>query len=360
MNIIIVKSDSCTDHVRVKNFIKYFDENFFSLKIYCWLRNKSDESKFTREEFIMKGGGYSNNKLLLYYPLWVTRLLLKIILAVENSRDNLIFAVDFESALPVYIYSFFKPKVRYIYDVHDDFAMRYNFPSFLKKWVSAVDKTIKSRAFKVIHVDENRIREGDDNYIIIYNSQLDFYENKVLIGLDKLTGVFAFTGLIGRTRGVCSVERFARKNKHIKIIAAGKIIDKYGEQFVNLENVEYLGYVNQETLFEKIQDCQGIFSLYDTSKEINVLAASNKLYDSVMLGVPVIVNEGLSVEHFVKHNNIGHIVSFEYGDEWNKIMNIDLDGYNEVRRNGRLLYLRDYAFDVNVTQKLDDLFSDLI
>ena len=143
MNIIIVKSDSCTDHVRVKNFIKYFDENFFSLKIYCWLRNKSDESKFTREEFIMKGGGYSNNKLLLYYPLWVTRLLLKIILAVENSRDNLIFAVDFESALPVYIYSFFKPKVRYIYDVHDDFAMRYNFPSFLKKWVSAVDKTIK-------------------------------------------------------------------------------------------------------------------------------------------------------------------------------------------------------------------------
>ena len=360
MKIIIVKGDSCTDHVRVKNFIKYFDEQSFDLKFFCWLRNKKDEFKYTREEFILKGGGYSNNKLIFYYPFWIIVLFLKLVFNVKNNRENIIFAIDFDSALPVYIFSLLKPKVRYIYDIHDDFSLRYNFPKFFKKWISSIDKRIKSRALKVIHVDENRIREGDNNYLVIYNSQADFYQNKDLKKKEKMTKTFAFTGLIGKTRGIHSVYKFAKNNLDVNIIAAGKIIDQYGEEFIKLNNVEYLGYVTQETLFKKIKNCQGIFSLYDISNEINILAASNKLYDSMMLGIPVIINEGLNVENFVKKNKIGVVVNFEYNELWNQILNMDIESYNDIRSNGRLLYLQNYSFHKNITQKLDDLFKNII
>lgn len=358
MKIIIIKGDSCTDHVRVKNFIKYFDDKKYDISFYCWLRNKDDEPKYTREQFILKGGGYSNNKLIFYYPMWILTLFLKLLFSAKIKKANIIFAIDFDSAFPVYILSFFKPNVRFIYDIHDDFSLRYNFPVLIKKGITKIDKKIKSRALKVIHVDENRIREDDDNYIVIYNSQSDFYENKTLENVKDINKTFAFTGLIGKTRGVISVYNFAKENPKCLIITAGKIIDEFGDKFIKLPNVHFLGYITQENLFEQIKNCHGIFSLYDTSKEINVLAASNKLYDAMMLGVPVIVNKGLHVEEFVVKNGIGFAVNFDYDKSWEQIL--DFDSYYQIRVNGRLLYEKNYSFNQNITLKLDTLFKYII
>lgn len=52
----------------------------------------------------------------------------------------------------------------------------------------------------------------------------------------------------------------------------------------------YYDRMPQAELFDKLIDCCGIFSLYDPKLEINRLAASNKVYDAMMLGIPVITN----------------------------------------------------------------------
>lgn len=359
MNIIITKGDSCTDHVRVKNFIKYFDDKKFDVAFFCWLRDKQKENQYPRETFILKGGGYANNKLLFIYPIWVIKLFFKLLLNVKNSDKNLIFTIDFDSAISVYFFSFFKPKVKYIYDIHDDFSLRYNFPKSIKKIISWLDARVKSRAFKVIHVDENRVRKGDSNYTIIYNSQQDYYQNKTIPPINNIVKEFAFTGLIGRTRGVASVYEFAKNNEDVIFVVAGKAIDNDGEKFIKLSNVNYLGYVSQDVLFEKIKNCIGIFSLYDTSNEINVLAASNKLYDSIMLGVPVIVNEGLEAAKFVMKHKVGSIVSFKYDESWDALLNINKDSYNKIRSRGREIYTKEYSFQKNITDKMNKIFEKL-
>ncbi|PIE49112.1 MAG: hypothetical protein CSA39_04390 [Flavobacteriales bacterium] len=357
MRIYFTKNSSCTNQVRVRKFIKYFDSRNIELTFFCWLRDKVKETNFTRETFIFKGGGNANKRLVFYYPLWSIILFFTLLRKIKNNKTNVIFTIDFDSAIAVYFFSFFKPKVRYIYDIHDDFALRYNFPKLIKTLISKMDDKIKKRAFKVIHVDENRIRKGDSNYVIVYNSQEDFYrENGSEL---QLNAVFAFTGLIGKTRGALSVINFAKKNPKVKIIVAGKVIDQYGKQLTELPNVDFLGYVTQDVLFEKIKNCNGIFSLYDPSNEINILAASNKVYDAMMLGVPVIINKGLSVEEFVKSNFLGYTVNFDFDNTWNKLLNLDLEDLKAIRENGRNLYLDNYTYENNIVKKMDVLFAEL-
>ncbi|RSC93566.1 glycosyltransferase family protein [Tenacibaculum singaporense] len=359
MKIIITKGDTCTDHVRVKKFIRYFDNRKIELEMFCWLREKEKEAEYEREKFIFKGGNYANKKLALLYPLWVIKLFFTLIFSVKNSKNNIIFAIDFDSALSVYLFTFFKPKVRFLYDIHDDFALRYNFPSIIKSIISWIDDKIKSKAHKVVHVDENRVRGKDSNYEIIYNSQEDYYKSKSIEPITELSKEFAFTGLLGYTRGIESVYKFARDNQHIKFIIAGKIIDNFGKRIIELDNVDFLGYISQEVLFEKIKKCLGIFSLYDPSNEINVLAASNKLYDGIMLGVPIIVNKGLAAEKFVKNNEIGTVVNFEYDESWQKILDIDVTKYNYIRKKGRELYAKKYSYEKNIEEKMDKILEEL-
>ncbi|WP_123899115.1 glycosyltransferase family protein [Aureibaculum marinum] len=341
----------------MKKFIKYFDQKKIELKFFCWLRDKSKESKYTRETFILKGGGSANKKLLFYYPLWSVILFFKLLGEVKNNKNNIIFTIDFDSAISVYFFSFFKPKVRYIYDIHDDFALRYNFPRIIKYIIEKIDNKIKNKAFKVIHVDENRIRKRDKNYIIIYNSQEDYYTEDNLV-LDN-NSVFAFTGLIGKTRGALSVYNFAKKNPKIKIIVAGRVIDSYGKKLIELSNIEFLGYVTQDVLFEKIRNSRGIFSLYDPSNEINILAASNKVYDAMMLGVPIIVNRGLSVEEFVVKHSLGFVVNFNFDETWSRFVDVNQDKLKKIRQNGRHLYLNNYTYDKNIVVKMDALLDEL-
>lgn len=359
MKVVIVKGDTCTDHVRMKKFIKYFDKRNIDIIFFCWLRERERENEYTRENFILKGGGYANNKLIFLYPIWVIKLFFELLFKVKNTSDSLIFTVDFDSAIAVYLFSFFKPKVKYIYDIHDDFSLRYNFLKIIKRTISWLDFKIKCRAFKVIHVDENRVRERDNNFEIIYNSQEDYYEGQEMPKITKIVKEFAFTGLIGYTRGVESVFEFAKNNDDVKFIVAGKVIDNYGHSFVQLPNVEFLGYVTQEVLFEKIKNCLGIFSLYDPSNEINVLAASNKLYDAIMLGVPLIVNRGLQAEKFVEKFVVGSIIDFKYNESWNKLLTIDIDKYNQIRENGRKIYIKEFSYKKNVIEKMDKILEIL-
>ncbi|AXT18581.1 hypothetical protein D7030_06945 [Flavobacteriaceae bacterium AU392] len=359
MNIIITKGDSCTDHVRVKKFIKYFDEKEFNITFFCWLREREKANQYTRETFIFKGGGYANNKLLFLYPIWIIKLFCKLLFNVKNSNKNVIFTIDFDSAIAVYFFTFLKPKVKYIYDVHDDFSLRYSFPKIIKKVIEWFDRKVKERAFKVIHVDDNRVRMGDNNYEIIYNSQDDYYEDKPIELMTEIEREFAFTGLIGYTRGVASVYEFAKKNKDVTFIVAGKVIDHEGEKFIRLPNVEFLGYISQEKLFKRIKNCLGIFSLYDTSNKINILAASNKLYDSIMLGVPVIVNKGIEAEKFVKKYNVGSIVSFDYNETWSRLLSVNTSEYNQIRMHGREIYINEYSFKKNITDKMNKIVEEL-
>ena len=143
------------------------------------------------------------------------------------------------------------------------------------------------------------------------------------------------------------------------MIVAGNIIDKYGEKLIDLPNVEYLGYVSQHILFDRIKNCSGIFSLYDPNLDINRIAASNKLYDGLMLGVPIITNSEIVAANFVEENKIGITLPFIYNQEWSKIIDLKETDILEMGLKGRKLYEERFSYEKNYIQNLDYLLENL-
>jgi len=356
----IIKGSPIFNHVRVKKFINFFDENKIEFKAWCWKRNAT-EVLDVREENIFSGGGYSSKRLILFYPIWILLVFIKVFFDNRNENDSYL-VVDFDAAFPVYVASLLKSNIKYVYDVHDDFSLRYRFPFFVNNIIYILDSKIKNKASKVIHVDESRVREMDKNFVIIKNVPRDYYCNKYpdQVFLNKCK--FAVTGWLCSGRGLESIYSFAARNPVASFIVAGGVIenDKVLSNFLSLKNVNYLGSVPQDKLYEYIKDCGFIFSLYDPASEINKLAASNKLYDSMMLGVPVITNFGLNVVDFVLQKKLGLVVDFEFGDSWDSILALPDCEFKILSKNCRLEYENNFSYDYCVTSNLLSLYENEI
>lgn len=355
MKITFLKGSNCYSHVRVSKFIRYFQDRQWNIRAFCWLRNESVRDNEGRETYILQGGGFGGRKLLIFYPFWMIMVFFKF-LRYKQEKDELIFAIDFDSAFPLFLAKKYNNSLHYIYDIHDEFAIRYRLPKIIKQFIRWLDKKTRCAAELTIHVDDIRVSEIDDEYVVIHNSPEDFYQERTTGFNEPNERVFCISGLLTAGRGMASLTSFA-KYSHARFIVAGELVDDSAKAFVALPNVDYLGYISQIELFSKVAVCDAIFSLYDPSLEINRLAASNKLYDAMMLGIPVITNRGLAMTNVVKDLQCGFVVPFDYDSSWQTILNASVQDYQKKGQNGRTEYLASFSYESNFKKKLDVIFQ---
>ncbi len=349
--IIYVKGSEIND-VRLQKFLKFFVDIKSDISFWGWSRLKDKKPMDgVKTSYLLAGGGYGKKwKLLFYYPLWVLVLFVKCLRT--NLKDRVIIAIDFDSALSVYFASKFK-KINYLYEIYDDFALRYRFPTFLKKFVHKVDTKIMKKSRWVIHVDANRVLFKDCNWMVLENTPTDIFEAKQR-NYDEVENLFAVIGHLSKERGLTSIYEFAKRNTQIRFLVVGRFIEeKDRSDFKALPNVEYYDYMLQGELFKKMRRCCAIFSLYDPSIEINRLAASNKVYDAMMFGIPVITNKDVINSGFINENDLGFVVDYSYNNSWDCLtLNNFMDKVKEKGIKGRNLYLQKYQFKDLVVQRL--------
>lgn len=348
--------------VRNRKVARYLKSRGFSLSFVGWDRGKksADSDLFESIKYILKGGGECNKVTPLYYCMFIIKVFIRYLFVDKNVSKKLLYAVNFEAAFAIWLASKFR-KVNYTYDIWDELALSHSFPKMIKNFIRFFDKKIRKSAVFYIHVDTNRVSDIDNsNYVIVYNSPYDYYKKQQ--PEYSLENSFAVTGYFSNVRGLESILEFAKNNKDIKFIVIGEFLNKNTErEYLNTPNVEYYHFMPQEQLFEKIRNCRGIFSLYDPKLEINQLAASNKLYDAMMLGIPAIVNNEIKTAHFVKNKNIGFCVNYVYDDSWQALVNNDKNIFVTKGQNGRTLYEQNYEFatmsDKSILPKLIDFFN---
>lgn len=355
MLITFLKGSNCYSHVRVSKFIRYCIAKGWEVQALCWLRSESVRDCEGRETYLFSGGGFGGGKLLLFYPLWVVVVFFKF-LFYQQRDDELIIVIDFDSALPLFLAKKCNPSIRYIYDIHDEFAIRYHLPLMLKRFVRWLDKKTRASSEITIHVDEIRVSDIDSRFVVIYNSPEDYYQDSSSLFNEPEDRVFCVSGLLTSGRGMTSLYHFAEESR-ARFIVAGELVDESAKTFAELPNVEFIGYVSQAELFKQVMSCDAIFSLYDPSLEINRLAASNKLYDAMMLGVPVITNDGLAMSSVVEELKCGFVVPFKYDSSWKDILDEPADAYQKKGQNGRQEYLAHFSYQSNFEQKLDKVFQ---
>lgn len=367
IRILFISHGTLKGDVRLLKISRFLFNKGFQLSFLGWDRSgnePTEDSNFINIEYVLKY--MSNNKIQLFfsYFLFVFKTTLKLNNRIkkekrENTETVIYYAINFLGGLSIYFNSLFHPDLIYIYDIYDEFSKSYRFPFFIKKIINRLDYKVRKRAIKIIHVEENRVDSKDKNYIIIRNTPFDFYKNDYVEEEKEKT--FAITGWLNKTRGMESIYLFARDNSDFKFIIAGQFKDKNIEnKFKSLNNVEIYDFMEQDKLFNLIKKCRGIFSLYDPTIEINRLAASNKLYDAMMLGIPVIVNKEIEAAQFVKKHNIGFIVDYFYNNTWDILTNNDVNMINKLGSNGRKLYSKEYEFNSQVEKVFMPILDKII
>lgn len=351
---------SSLKNTRLQKIAQYlYSKQTIRLEILAWLRDRKDlcdDNKFISINYLVKSGGYGGTRLIFYYLVFIIKGFCE--LSKRSYKNKVFFAINFESGLILYLLSLFRQDVIYIYEIRDEFTKSHKMPSLVTKLVDNVEIKIRKRAFVTIHVDDNRLSNLDNNAIVIYNAPYDFFKGDFILPAYKKK--FAVTGWLSSNRGMDSIYHFAYDNPSYEFIIAGRFTDSsLKRKFIDLPNVVYYDFMPQNTLFSLIKDCQGIFSLYDPSLEINRLAASNKLYDAMMLGIPVIVNFGILAADYVEKNGIGYVVNYLYDETWKILLDRALDRIEFMGNNGREIYYSNYELTFQLDSKLLPILKKL-
>lgn len=351
MPILYVKGSTSGD-VRLSKFISIFNKNGLDVYFIGWQREKNAEIEQNQfYKYIYTGGGYYNKNLILHYPIWMVKVFFYFLFKKDIKKFNII-AINFDVALPIYLVSFIRD-FNFTYEIYDQFALSYNFSERLKKLLLFIDDKIIARAKMVIHVDRNRVKNMTEKVVIIENTPEDYYDAKPRT-YDKIRHKFAVTGRISISRGINHILRFAKENPTIELLVVGDLNDLNGVELENdMQNITVKSFIPQKELFSIMESCCGIFSLYDPKLEINRLAASNKVYDAMMLGIPVITNKEVINSSFIKDNNIGYIVNYEFDQSWTFLSQSNfVEQAIALGKESRKIYLEQYLFNKLVEKKL--------
>lgn len=347
--ILYIKASSEKD-VRLSKFLKFFKTKNIQVCFWGWNRyNEKMNSSDTNAKYIFNGKIIN---LPISYCVFMVILFFKLLFFKKKKYKNII-CINFETALPVYIVSKIR-HYKFIYEIYDEFSKSYPFPAWLKHWIEKIDLKIIKRADYVIHVDKNRIIGPEKSKsIIIENTPFDYWKGRKR-DYTNIKHKFAIVGFFSDVRGMEQIYKFAKSNSSIQFFLAGRFTsESMKNKFVQLSNVEFHDFMPQEQLFSIMKDCCSIFSLYNPSLEINRLAASNKVYDAMMLGIPVLTNPEVVNSSFIEKNDIGYIINYKYDSSWDVLSQADYIKTCILKgRKGRELYLSTYKFEKLVEERL--------
>jgi hypothetical protein len=356
--ITMIKASNPTD-VRFYKYIRTFMANDFDVSIICWERNHFDfekEDKLLRAlhvKYIIKGLNTGKWKAAGYL-FWYISIFMQLLF---SKKGNIYYCADFEAAFPCYLLKRIK-KLSYVYDIYDEFALRYKFNKLLSRIISAVDRKIRKASIITIHVDPLRVSALDKNYTIIPNVPFDFYNGK--FETPDYKKKIAITGWLTKTRGVDSIYKFARDNSNIEFLIIGEIDPSLKDLFSVMPNVNVHTQMRQDDLFQVIFDVSAILALYNPDIEINRKAAPNKLYDAMMLGIPIVSNKGIEVADFIQSKHLGLVVNYNYDESWKEIVDLisDKKAVKNIGEKSRCDFEAGYNFSKCVKSGLINLLMN--
>ncbi len=353
MKPILYIKGSPTNDVRLRKFLNYFVNINVKVSFFGWDKVGNNENiAGVTTNYLHRKVCKSKKQTIFNYVIWMIKLFVKLLFK-KNLKQYNIIAINFDSCFPMFLVSKIR-NINFYYEIYDEFALSYNFPSKIKSLIQKLDSKMIKRANKVIHVDSNRCNLKDNNSIIIENTPYDFLCGKER-EYSKLEKTFAVIGYFSPTRGLEQIYKFAKENQDLKFLLVGVFAnnDESEKKFKKLSNVRKYDYMPQEELFELMLSCCAIFSLYNPTLEINKFAASNKVYDSMMLGIPVITNKEVVNSRIILEKKIGIVVDYQYNKTWDILKENDILGKcKELGSNGRQLYLKEYLFDELVKNRL--------
>jgi len=267
----------------------------------------------------------------LLKPVW--SLTVFVYVCLLRARDlfmrveTLLYCADFLAAFSCSFSCLIgRRRCKFIYDIYDEVGLLFC-NKFLAHPLTFLDFFPHLVADRIVKVSQNRVSyseqfafrrpsgvnsDFENIYAIIPNSPScspDYEELRVreFPGLSPLSpstnkinkpeseffhcDYFVVSGYLSDARGIASILKFAKDFPEYQFSIFGSGLSSFSRQIIdNLPNVILFKPLSQLDLFRVQLDSIGIFALYDPKIPINRVAVPNKVWDSVICRVPLIVN----------------------------------------------------------------------
>lgn len=285
-------------------------------------------------------------------------------------RPSLVHACDLDTVIPCYVYKIiFRKKL--VFDVCDRYAMAYIRPTqrILYSSVNFLEEKFVAKADALITVSE-RMQASFGKKPRIAAVVLNCSDNrKMTVQLhsqnhsEKSPKIFEllYIGNIVQDRGLMQIGSAINGIENVKLIIAGPILDKpLFRRLTVMPGIQYNGTLNYENSIGLVRNSDVMMILYDPKVPNNIFSCSNKMFEAMMCGIPIITN--VSSEIVKDKANCGIIVNYNDLNQLRSAI-IDLQSrpqlYNELARNGRSAFLQNYNWKI-MESKILKIHGDLI
>ncbi|WP_304327684.1 glycosyltransferase [Candidatus Culexarchaeum yellowstonense] len=291
---------------------------------------------------------YGKIWLVFYYPLFWVWVLINLIIY----RPRIVYSCNLDTLIPSYVFRILFP-AKLVFDSFDKYAMAF-IPSnyhVIYTFADMLENMLSSKADALITVSKERLatfgRYKPKYSEVIMNCPEDML-GKIQKNLSHLhvNDVFTlvYAGIICYDRGLLLLAHAIREVKGTRLILAGRIMQDI-RQLLQNPNIQYIGMLEYSKALELQGMADAIPILYDPKIPINRVANPNKLFEAMMLGVPVITNVCKGI---VEETGCGLVVEYNYKSVKKALQY--LASHPEVRKkmgaNGRKAFEEKYNWNL--------------
>jgi glycosyltransferase involved in cell wall biosynthesis len=311
------------------------------------------------------GRGLANVRHQLRWQMSLLRWL-----TAHQREYDLIHACDFDTILPALLArALFRKQV--IYDIFDFYAdMLRLTPVALKRMIRRIDLWAIGRADGVILADEARQAQIAGalprRISIVYNTP-----DEASAGLASLNDTAEFreglqlvyVGLLQRERGLFQILEAMKGHPQWRLDLAGygPEADMLASHASTMENVTWHGRVDHHTAQALNARADVMVATFDPALPNHRYSSSNKLFEAMLLGKPIIVARETNMDHLVETHQCGLVIP--YGDQQALVgalgkLEADPILRQTLGKNARLAYETTFNWQIMQTRLLG-LYKEL-
>ena len=357
--------------VRVEKIADSLCSMGHSISVLAWNRGdklaERETTSFGEIRRLRIRAGYGSGAKLLPKMLWFW---LALFACLVKERFDAVHACDFDTLPPALLAAKLKNKML-VYDIFDFYAEGGSVPGALRPAIRFAERLLMRLADSVIVVDEARLPYLPDGVRaraeIVYNSPPDMLARMQLPAFPRVPSRsrelrVVYSGNLIDGRYILELIEAVSRTHGTEMVIAGfgpkEFVDKVIATASSYENVLYLGKNSsfQESL-ALVASADAVFSLNDPAIPNNKMMSSNKLFEAMMLGKPVVVIRGTSMEEKVRTLNCGLVVENGSPESLAGALRFLMEEPTLARQmgeNGRRAFLRfyDWKFMIERLAKL--------
>ena len=300
--VLMLLADEYRPDPRVRKEALALLEDGREVIIISWDRGhnhpESSETEGIQLECVRTGRIGGAGSMALNYP----RFLLRSLARSRNLKFDVVHAHDLDTLLLGRLISRFMD-VPLVYDAHEHYAAMVAddvpiaaarlFDILEARWVRGVDLlvTASTGIEEYLHPHLHHSSTVVMNCIELPDAPVDHG--------DRTEVTVFYSGSLERTRYVDKVATavMAMEGCKFKLAGEGPLRPDIEEMADRDSRIVFLGYLSHDELLASMSDADIVICLMDPSNENNRIGMPNKLFESMALGIPVLVSEGtLSAE----------------------------------------------------------------